>query len=45
MLLMIHSKNVVNAKKSTCITANFRLQTRILPSKQYSMVQFEYICI
>lgn len=29
---MIH-KNVINAKKSICISANFRLQNRILPPK------------
>lgn len=43
--LMIHKKNVVNAKKSICISANFRLQNRILAPKQCSIVQFEAICI
>ena len=31
--LMLHKKNVVNAKKSIRISANFRLQIRILPPK------------
>ena len=31
--LMLHKKNVVNEKKSICISANFRLQIRILPPK------------
>lgn len=31
--LMIYNKDLVNAKKSICIPANFRLQNRILPPK------------
>lgn len=42
--LVIHIKNAVNAKKSIHISADFRLQNRILPPN-INVLQFEDICI